>query len=217
VIEQEVTPRVEIVNREVKIKDESSGKKYVNQYLMIETIGRGANGKVKKCLDEKSGLYLAMKIIRKSINKRRRAPVRPGAPPPIPDVNSEIAVWKKLKHPFIVKLFEVIDDEKSDKLYLIGELVNGGALMPDSLTAEALPVKKVRRYFCMLIDAIYYLHFNDIVHRDIKPGNILLDNDTDVIKLSDFGVSQVTQAGDSFRNTAGTTFRKMPYIYFCKN
>jgi [calcium/calmodulin-dependent protein kinase] kinase len=145
-----------------------------------------------------------MKIIRKSINKRRRAPVRPGAPPPIPDVNSEIAVWKKLKHPFIVKLFEVIDDEKSDKLYLIGELVNGGALMPDSLTAEALPVEKVRRYFCMLIDAIYYLHFNDIVHRDIKPGNILLDNDTDVIKLSDFGVSQVTQAGDSFRNTAGT-------------
>ena len=202
--EKEAAPTVEIVNREVKVKDESSGKKYVNQYLMIETIGKGANGKVKKCLDEKTGSYLAMKIIRRSINKRRRAPARPGAAPAVPEVNSEIAVWKKLKHPFIVKLYEVIDDEKSDKLYLIGELVNGGALMPDAITAEALPVDKVRRYFCMLIDAIYYLHFNDIVHRDIKPGNILLDRDTDAIKLSDFGVSQVTQAGDSFRNTAGT-------------
>ena len=202
--EKEAAPTVEIVNREVKLKDESSGKKYVNQYLMVETIGRGANGKVKKCLDEKSGLYLAMKIIRRSINKRRRAPARPGAPLVVPEVNSEIAVWKKLKHPFIVKLYEVIDDEKSDKLYLIGELVNGGALMPDAITAEALPVDKVRRYFCMLVDAVYYLHFNDIVHRDIKPGNILLDNETDAIKLSDFGVSQVTQAGDSFRNTAGT-------------
>jgi len=202
--EKEAAPTVEIVNREVKLKDESSGKKYVNQYLMVETIGRGANGKVKKCLDEKSGLYLAMKIIRRSINKRRRAPARPGAPLVVPEVNSEIAVWKKLKHPFIVKLYEVIDDEKSDKLYLIGELVKGGALMPDAITAEALPVDKVRRYFCMLVDAVYYLHFNDIVHRDIKPGNILLDNETDAIKLSDFGVSQVTQAGDSFRNTAGT-------------
>ena len=198
---EEAATEVVDVKKEVKVKDEK-GVKRVNQYVMMEVLGRGATGKVRKCFDETRKVHLAVKIIRKSLMKRRRVGRFGNA---LQDVVREIAVWKKLRHPYVVRLSEVIDDEASDKLYMFGEYVDGGHIMPDATTAEPLPLAKARRYFCMLIDGLYYLHFNDVVHRDIKPGNLLIDTRTDSVKITDFGVSQVIATeGDSFRNTAGT-------------
>jgi [calcium/calmodulin-dependent protein kinase] kinase len=188
------------VKKEVKIVDEK-GEKHVNHYKMLEVIGRGATGKVRRCIDEETGVVMAAKIIRKSRLLKKRVGRFGNA---LQDVMREIAVWKKLSHPHITHLKEVIDDAASDKLYMVGEYVNGGALMPDEKAVQALPLDKARRYFCMLIDGIYYLHFNNVVHRDIKPGNLLLDRETDIVKIADFGVSQAFSDNDSFRSTAGT-------------
>ena len=199
--QQTPAPVVE-VKQEVKRVDEK-GDKHINHYLMKEVIGRGAVGKVRRCIDEDTGAVMAAKIIRKSRLAKKRVGRFGNA---LQEVRREIAVWKKLSHPHIVALKEVIDDAASDKIYMIGEFVDGGALMRDEKAVRALPLEKARRYFCMLIDGIFYLHFNNVVHRDIKPGNLLLDLATDVVKITDFGVSQAfePEKSDSLRSTAGT-------------
>ncbi len=188
------------VKKEVKVKDEA-GNKHVNNYLMLEVLGRGAYGKVRRCMDESTGTERAVKIIRKSILKRKRVGRFGNA---LQTVQQEIAVWKKLEHPNVVKLFAVIDDETSDKLYMVGEYIDGGAVMPDERVCEPISLSNARRYVAQLIDGLSYLHFQRVIHRDIKPGNLLIDKGSGALKITDFGVSQVYDDDDTIRNTAGT-------------
>jgi hypothetical protein len=191
------------VKQEVKVKDES-GNKRVNHFLMLEVVGRGAYGKVRRCIDEDTGAIRAVKIMRKSILKRKRIGRFSNA---LENAQREIAIWKKLDHPNVVKLYEVIDDETSDKLYLVGEYIDGGAVMPDeTVVAATIPVADAARYAAMLVDGLTYLHFQRVIHRDVKPGNLLVERSTGILKITDFGVSQVIMEGaeDSFRNTPGT-------------
>lgn len=194
------TEAVVEVKTESKRKDEK-GVKHVNHYVMMEVLGRGAYGKVRRCLDEDTQIIRAVKIIRKSILKRKRIGRFGNA---FQNVQREIAIWKKLDHPNVVKLFEVIDDEGSDKLYMIGEFIDGGPVMRDEKVGEAVPVDTARKYFAQLVDGLSYLHFQHIVHRDVKPGNLLVDKHTGVLKVTDFGVSQIFEGNDDFRNTSGT-------------
>lgn len=91
------------VTSERKIKDAATGEKRVNQYLMREVLGRGAYGKVRRCVDEQTGAVRAVKIIRKSVLKRKRVGRFGNA---LQTVLREIAIWKKLDHPNVVTLFE---------------------------------------------------------------------------------------------------------------
>jgi serine/threonine protein kinase len=118
---------------------------------------------------------------------------------------------------------QVIDDAALDKLYLVSEFVDGGSLMRDEKTGDPLPLPKVRHYMQQLLSAVSYLHFMRVVHRDIKPGNILIAKDG-TLKVTDFGVSQVLEASsaDELRSTAGTAafqvwlIIKQPiYVRYC--
>jgi hypothetical protein len=226
-----------------KVKD-SSGQKRINQYLMLEVLGKGTYGKVRRCIDETTGDVRAVKILKKSFLKRKRIGRFGNA---LQNVQREIAVWKKLDHPNVVVLFEagfsvdssctillatvllscfssqVIDDAALDKLYLVSEFVDGGSLMRDEKTGDPLPLPKVRHYMQQLLSAVSYLHFMRVVHRDIKPGNILIAKDG-TLKVTDFGVSQVLEASsaDELRSTAGTAafqvwlIIKQPiYVRYC--
>ncbi|XP_023576441.1 calcium/calmodulin-dependent protein kinase kinase 2 [Octodon degus] len=122
---------------------------------------------------------------------------------PIEQVYQEIAILKKLDHPNVVKLVEVLDDPNEDHLYMVFELVNQGPVM-EVPTLKPLSEDQARFYFQDLIKGIEYLHYQKIIHRDIKPSNLLVGDDGH-IKIADFGVSNEFKGSDALlSNTVGT-------------
>lgn len=103
-------------------------------------------------------------------------------------IKQEINLMKKLHHPNIVKLVEVIDDPNVKKIYLIQEYLENGPLIRDSLEVEPINISLARKYFRDIILGVCYLHSEGIIHRDLKPQNMLLSADNSV-KIADFGAS----------------------------
>ncbi|XP_075034402.1 calcium/calmodulin-dependent protein kinase kinase 2 isoform X2 [Mixophyes fleayi] len=189
----------------------------LNQYRLKDEIGKGSYGVVKLAYNEDDNTYYAMKVLSKK--KLMRQAGFPRRPPPrgakaatdgstqakglIERVHQEIAILKKLDHPNIVKLVEVLDDPSEDHLYMVFELVKRGAVM-DIPTTKPLTEDQARFHFQDLIKGIEYLHYQRIIHRDIKPSNLLVGEDGH-IKIADFGVSNQFEGTDAFlSNTVGT-------------
>eukprot|EP00347_Sterkiella_histriomuscorum_P018998 403343360 len=188
------------------ISTKINGKTCINQYLVIQPIGQGKFAKVVMCIDQQTKIQYAMKIMNKRKLKRIFISKNKHA---YDTVETEMAILKKLDHPNIVRLYEIIDDPKHDKLYLITDLIKNGTLQK-LLSKKDLSQQEMRKYFRQLIIAIEYCHENaKIIHRDIKPENILLDEFNN-LKLSDFGVSSIMESGgdDSLTNSQGS------YYYF---
>lgn len=107
-------------------------------------------------------------------------------------IKEEIAVMKKLNHDNLVSLIEVLDDPNEDSLYMVLEMCKKGVIMKVGMEEQADPYddESCRCWFRDLILGIEYLHAQGVVHRDIKPDNLLLMED-DVLKIVDFGVSEI--------------------------
>lgn len=115
----------------------------------------------------------------------------------------EIAILKKIDHPNVVKLIEVLDDPYQDYLCLVFEFMERGAVI-DIPCDNPLTELEAWRYFRDLVIGVEYLHYNKIIHRDIKPSNLLISDD-DHIKIADFGVSNEFDGDDAvISNTMGT-------------
>uniref|UniRef100_A0A3B5L1M9 non-specific serine/threonine protein kinase n=1 Tax=Xiphophorus couchianus TaxID=32473 RepID=A0A3B5L1M9_9TELE len=118
---------------------------------------------------------------------------------PLERVYQEIAILKKLDHPNVVKLVEVLDDPREDHLYM-GMF---WAVM-EVPTDKPFSEEKARFYFRDLLRGIEYLHYQRIIHRDIKPSNLLVGEDGH-IKIADFGVSNQFEGADALlTSTVGT-------------
>ncbi|TRY87970.1 hypothetical protein DNTS_012960 [Danionella cerebrum] len=205
----------------------------LNQYKLKDEIGKGSYGVVKLAYNEDDNTYYAMKVLSKKRLMRQagfpqkacRPPPRgaksaPESPPqpkgPLERVYQEIAILKKLDHPNVVKLVEVLDDPSEDHLYMgktcqilillhmhMFELVKRGAVM-EVPTEKPLDEYQARFYFQDLLRGIEYLHYQKIIHRDIKPSNLLLGEDGHV-KIADFGVSNQFEGADALlTSTVGT-------------
>lgn len=146
-------------------------------------------------------------ILRKPLSQRRRgalqgfnSPLHRRAADDTPEVQGnsldlikeEIAIMKKLNHPNLVSLIEVLDDPSEDSLYMVMEMCKKGVVMRVGLDQQADPYDDdtCRYWFRDLILGIEYLHAQGVVHRDIKPDNCLI-TDEDVLKVVDFGVSEM--------------------------
>ncbi|KAI8518789.1 Calcium calmodulin-dependent protein kinase kinase 2 [Branchiostoma belcheri] len=184
----------------------------LNQYRLKEEIGKGAYGVVKLAYDEKDDTNYAMKIIsKKKLIKRdffRRPPTRGvgrrgGAAPAsrgLQQIYKEIAILKKLHHPNIVHLKEVLDDPQDDYLYLVFELVEKGPVL-EVPTNNPLSEDQARQYFRDVLLGLEYLQYQKIIHGDIKPSNLLLGDDGHV-KIADFGVSNEYDGVDALMSSS---------------
>lgn len=148
-------------------------------------------------------------ILRRPLNQRKRGSLTgfnsplhrrtgdtdmPSGESPLELIKEEIAIMKKLNHPNLVQLIEVLDDPTEDSLYMVMEMCKKGVVMRIDLDLEsqADPYSEdvCRLYFRDLILGIEYLHAQGIVHRDIKPDNCLINHE-DILKVVDFGVSEM--------------------------
>ncbi|KAF2210036.1 hypothetical protein CERZMDRAFT_60839, partial [Cercospora zeae-maydis SCOH1-5] len=160
----------------------------------MDELGRGTHGKVKLGRDlHSNGTYVAIKIVER-FSKRRKL----GRLGTTEDkVKKEVAILKKARHPNVVALLEVIDDPTRKKVYIVLEWVEKGEInwrkkAPKEIAMlEYVPIMtidQVRGAFRDTVLGLLYLHYQGIIHRDIKPPNLLASHDNRV-KISDFGVS----------------------------
>ncbi|XP_046841423.1 calcium/calmodulin-dependent protein kinase kinase 2-like [Xenia sp. Carnegie-2017] len=187
-------------------KHETENGLSLNEYKLLEEIGKGSYGVVRMCYSESDHHNYAMKIMSKKRIIRKAGLVKPndrGKKDALESLKREIAILKKVDHPNIVKLYEVLDDPTDDNLYLVFELVEKGPVM-EIPTENPLTETDARKYFCDIHSGIEYLHFHHIVHRDIKPSNLLLGDDGHV-KIADFGVADIFEGEDALLSkTAGS-------------
>ncbi|CAM0141949.1 unnamed protein product [Umbelopsis sp. WA50703] len=160
-------------------------------YVMLQTLGEGEFGKVKLAIHAETGQEVAIKLIRKqSIGTSSR----------LNKVQREISVLKVLHHPYIVKLYDVVETEKY--IGIILECASGGELFEYILARRYLKERDAKRLFAQLISGVRYMHEKHIVHRDLKLENLLLDRHRNVI-ITDFGfANQFAAAKDDLMATS---------------
>jgi 5'-AMP-activated protein kinase catalytic alpha subunit len=116
-------------------------------------------------------------------------------------VTREIKILKMARHPNIIQLYEIIETPR--QLYLITEYVPGGELFDYIVKHHRLSEAEACKFFQQIMSAIDYLHELGIVHRDMKPENLLLDYDGQ-IKLVDFGLSNTFAPNQTLKTACGS-------------
>lgn len=163
-----------------------------DQYDFIRQIGEGGMGKVYEAYDRTLKRKVAIKRVRPELV--RSAYVRE-------QFLSEARMVALLRHPCIVEIYTVIETENS--LYLVFEYVDGQTLETRLDIDGRLPFSHVKQIFKDVCEALQYAHAQDIVHCDLKPGNIMLLED-DRAKVMDFGVAKKIDNQTGARTVAGT-------------
>ncbi|CAK9134974.1 unnamed protein product [Ilex paraguariensis] len=165
----------------------------VGKYEVGRTIGEGTFAKVKFAQNTETGESVAMKILDRSTIIRHKM---------VEQIKREISIMKLVRHPYVVRLHEVIASRT--KIYIILEFITGGELFDKIVHHGRLSEAEARRYFQQLIDGVDYCHSKGVYHRDLKPENLLLDSQGN-LKISDFGLSALPEQGVSLlRTTCGT-------------
>lgn len=149
------------------------------KYEVGKLLGCGAFAKVYHARNIRTGQSVAVKVI----NKKKIA-----GSSLMSNVKREMSIMRRLHHPHIVKLFEVLATKT--KIYFVMEFVKGGELFA-KVAKGRFGEDLSRKYFQQLISAVGYCHSRGVFHRDLKPENLLVDENGD-LKVSDFGLSAVT-------------------------
>jgi len=113
----------------------------------------------------------------------------------------------RLNHQNIVTMYDA--GEEHDLAYIAMEFLKGKDLIPFIKPDSLLPLNKVMSIVARVADALSYAHENHVVHRDIKPGNIMYEPDSDQVKVTDFGIARIT---DSSKTKTGMVLGTPSYM-----
>ncbi|XP_061410726.1 cyclin-dependent kinase 2-like isoform X2 [Lethenteron reissneri] len=150
----------------------------MDNFQKVEKIGEGTYGVVYKARNKLTGEAVALKKIRLDTETE-------GVPS---TAIREISLLRELNHPNIVRLLTIIHSEK--KLYLVFELLDQDLKkFMDNATPSGIPLPLVKSYLYQLLQGIAFCHSHRILHRDLKPQNLLI-NAEGAIKLADFGLAR---------------------------
>ncbi|CAD6505512.1 BgTH12-01002 [Blumeria graminis f. sp. triticale] len=185
----------------VKLEEWKGGQKYNK----VSRIGKGAFATVYLITSKYSGVPFAAK----ELEKRRF--MKNGVLDP--KLDDEMKIMRKINHPNIVRFVEHIDWHAY--LYIIMEYIPGGDLGGLISQYGSLPEAEVKKIAKQLLSALKYLHAEGITHRDVKPDNILVANNSPLqVKLTDFGLSKMINGEETFLRTfCGTLLYCAPEVY----
>ncbi|CAI9730873.1 testis-specific serine serine/threonine-protein kinase 1-like [Octopus vulgaris] len=173
-------------------------KKY--GYTILSTLDEGSFAKVKEGYDENNKRKAAIKIIdERVVRKNFKVKFLP----------RELAIFPLLDHPNIIKLFHEI--RVGHKIYVVMEFAGHGNLLDYVELHGGLLEPKSKAFFSSILSAISYMHSKQIVHRDIKCENILLNRENEV-KVSDFGFAREIKEGQLSSTFCGSMAYSCPEI-----
>jgi Protein kinase domain len=170
-------------------------------YIIGKQLGKGAFGKVYLGLHRITGLKVAIKAIDKSIIQNERTRRK---------VFQEVYIMKTVTHPNVIRLLEVFESNRH--LMIVLEYSGGGDLLQLVKSRVCLTNEEGKQIFSQVIDAVKACHTKNVIHRDVKLDNLLINTDFTCIKLCDFGVSRSVKPGERIFDQCGTPAYLAPEI-----
>ena len=155
-----------------------------HQYELESEVGRGGMSVVYRARDLRLNRPVAVKVLPPELAYDPAIRTR---------FTREAQTSARLAHPHIVPIHDV--GEREGIAYFVMALITGGNLGALLAREPRRPVDEVRRLFSEIADALAYAHLHGVIHRDIKPDNILLDGDTGRALVTDFGIARAMEAG----------------------
>lgn len=204
-----IRPSVSVIKRIINPED---------HYQLDQELGEGAYGRVVKVIHKQTGQIRAMKIVDKQLLDEAVDSK---------EIENEISVLKSLDHPNIIKVYEYFDYKTH--LFIVNELIPNGDLFKLIETKKSISELYSLRIIYQVLAAVKYLHSENVIHGDIKPENIMIDNFGNCsfsnkqtytseelasfeVKLIDFGTSKFFSKNKVFNKLIGTSFYVAPEV-----
>jgi len=151
----------------------------IQQYKVVSQLGKGGMGEVYKCEDQMLGRFVAIKELSSVLTTDANFVQR---------FRQEAQLQAKLSHPHIVGLYSFF--EEFGQYYMVMEYAEGKTLKDLIREIGPIPEKRALNILKQILDALEYAHSKNIIHRDIKPVNIILE-ENDQVKILDFGIARM--------------------------
>ncbi|KAG6900383.1 hypothetical protein C0993_011733 [Termitomyces sp. T159_Od127] len=165
-------------------------------------LGEGGFARVYE-VKETSGARLACKVVSKSSLKTKKAKTK---------LYAEIKIHRSLEHPNIVRFHDCFEDD--EHVYLALELCTSGSLMELLRRRRRFTEPEARYFMVQLMGACHYMHTHQVIHRDLKLGNLLLDSNMS-LKVGDFGLAALIEnPGERKKTICGTPNYIAPEVLF---
>ncbi len=181
---------------------EGAEKPMLGRYQVEKELGKGSMGVVYLGKDPKIGRVVAIKTL---------ALLQEFEADELEEVKErffrEAETAGRLSHPNIVTIFDA--GEEHDLCYIAMELLKGKDLVPFTKQGNTLPIDKVVSIAARVADALGYAHRHNVVHRDVKPANVMYEPGNDVLKVTDFGIARIT---DSSKTKTGMVLGTPSYM-----
>ena len=181
-----------------------AGQTIGGRFSITRELGRGGMGVVYLAHDDVLDSDIALKVLPDELRSD---------PEGVRDLIEEVKNTRELSHPNVVRMYEF--HQFDDLRFLAMEYINGPTLIKVIAERDRLPVDEVSRYVEQLSAGLSYAHSRKVIHRDIKPHNLMVNADG-IMKICDFGIARVlvdTSSRVSQRNTTGTLVYMSPEQY----
>ncbi|SCV03479.1 LANO_0G04390g1_1 [Lachancea nothofagi CBS 11611] len=157
---------------------QTSGKYTLKDFHILRTLGTGSFGRVHLVRSNHNGRFYAMKVLKKKTIVKLKQ---------VEHTNDERRMLSVVSHPFIIRMWGTFQD--AEQVFMIMDYIEGGELFSLLRKSQRFPNPVAKFYAAEVCLALEYMHSQDIIYRDLKPENVLLDKNGHV-KITDFGFAK---------------------------